>query len=105
LALLPVVRGVRRREEKGKIMPYYLLTLYQKGGTDAWTEKKKKDELLEDTKEYKLVQQRVDAYCNDVSMVVVTMDSSSDYINSKNKKPYLQLLFFFFFFFFFSFCS
>lgn len=58
------------------------------GQNDVWTEKKKKDELLVDTQEYKLVQQRMDAYCNDVSMVVVNLDSSSTYIQSKNKKPY-----------------
>lgn len=54
-----------------------------------WKEKKKKDELLMDTDEYRLVQQRMDAYCNDASMVVVSMDS--DYILSKNKKTYPPL--------------
>ena len=57
-------------------------------GNDVWTEKKKKDELLEDTKEYKMIQQHMDAFNNDISMVVVSMDGSADYIHSKSRKLY-----------------
>eukprot|EP00026_Physarum_polycephalum_P001131 Phypoly_transcript_01132.p1 GENE.Phypoly_transcript_01132~~Phypoly_transcript_01132.p1 ORF type:complete len:1152 (+),score=225.98 Phypoly_transcript_01132:71-3526(+) len=55
------------------------------GRSDIWTEKKKKDELLEDTEEYKLVKQRMELYNNDASMVVVNMDSAFDHNRTKKQ--------------------